>query len=66
MAQKKNDTFNIEQAFVRLGEINTGLENPQTSLKESMELYTEGVKLVTACKEELAGVEKEIQVLDEL
>ena len=27
---------------------------------------TEGVKLVTACKEELAGLEKEIQVLDEL
>ncbi len=56
--------FNIEEAFKRLEEINTKLESPQISLKESLELYSEGVKLVACCKENLEGVEKEIQILN--
>ena len=56
--------FNIEEAFKRLEEINTKLESPQISLKESLELYSEGVNLVACCKENLEGVEKEIQILN--
>ncbi|MBQ8913422.1 MAG: exodeoxyribonuclease VII small subunit [Lachnospiraceae bacterium] len=59
------DKFVIEDAFSRLEEINKLLENPDTSLTESLSLYAEGVKLVNACKENLEGVEKEIQVLNE-
>lgn len=56
----------IEDAFARLAEITAGLENPETGLKESLELYSEGVKLVAACKSNLEGVEKEIQILNEV
>ncbi len=58
--------FDIEEAFKRLGEINALLENPDTKLKDSLSLYTEGVKLVSACRESLEGVEKEIKVLNEI
>lgn len=56
----------IEDAFARLAEITAGLEAPETSLKESLKLYSEGVKLVAACKSNLEGVEKEIQILNEV
>ncbi len=56
----------IEEAFARLEEINARLESQDTSLKDSLELYAEGVKLVAACKENLEGVEKEIKILNEV
>ena len=56
----------IEEAFTRLEEINARLESQDTSLKDSLELYAEGVKLVAACKENLEGVEKEIKILNEV
>lgn len=61
-----NKDFSIEKAFERLAEINTQLESPDVSLKDSLTLYTEGVKLVGACKENLADVEKEIEKLYEV
>lgn len=59
----ENQEFNIEDAFKRLEEITGKLEEPATSLAESMKLYAEGVKLADACKVNLEGVEKELQVL---
>lgn len=64
MDTEKKEMFQVEEAFARLEEINRALENPQTSLKDSMALYAEGVKLVAACKESLQGVEQELKVLD--
>ncbi|MBQ9277784.1 MAG: exodeoxyribonuclease VII small subunit [Lachnospiraceae bacterium] len=58
------DKLAIEEAFERLEKINRLLENPDTSLKDSLLLYSEGVKLVNACKENLEGVEKEIQIIN--
>ena len=58
--------FSVEKAFERLAEINSQLENPQVSLKESLALYTEGVKLVDSCKKNLEDVEKEIKILNEV
>ncbi len=63
---KEEDKLIIEDAFKRLEEINELLENQETSLKDSLALYAEGVKLVSACKENLEGVEKEIQILNEV
>ena len=60
----KEDKFIIEEAFTRLEEINNSLENPDTSLKDSLIFYEEGVKLVNACRENLEGIEKEIQILN--
>lgn len=62
----KKETFVIEDAFTRLEEIHASLENPDTNLKESLELYAEGVKLTTACKDYLQTMEKEIQILNEV
>ena len=62
MAAKKEE-FDIEKALERLEEINELLSKSGTSLKDSMELYKEGVALSEKCKENLEGVEKEIKVL---
>lgn len=62
----EKDNLVIEEAFARLEEIAAGLENPDTSLKDSLDLYSEGVKLLSACKANLEGVEKEIQILNEV
>ncbi len=66
MSEEKQNTFVIEDAFKRLTEINELLEKPETSLKDSLDLYAEGVRLVAACRENLEGVEKEIQILNEI
>ena len=63
--ENEKDKLVIEEAFARLEEINKLLENPDTSLKESLSLYSEGVKLVNACKENLEGVEEQIQIINE-
>lgn len=65
-SKDNNEDFKIEEAFKRLAEINSLLENGETSLKDSLELYSEGVKLVALCKDNLEGVEKEIQILNEV
>ncbi len=61
-----DNDFSVEKAFERLAQINSQLENPQVSLKESLALYTEGVKLVDSCKKNLEDVEKEIKILNEV
>lgn len=66
MSEEKQNTFVIEDAFKRLTEINELLEKPETGLKDSLDLYAEGVRLVAACREHLEGVEKEIQILNEI
>ena len=60
------DNFVNEDAFERLAEINKSLEDEGTSLDEALKLYGEGVKLVKSCRENLEGVEKEIQILNEV
>ncbi len=65
MAGKKEKTeeFDIEKSLARLEEINAELSKPGTTLKQSMDLYREGVELAEKCKKNLEGVEKEIQIL---
>lgn len=68
-SKKKTDASKelvIEDAFSRLEEINQLLENQDTNLKDALSLYSEGVKLVSLCKENLEGVEKEIQILNDV
>ena len=50
----------IEEALARLDEIAAALENTDTGLKESMELYSEGVQLINRCRNYLCDVEKEM------
>lgn len=60
----KSDEVVIEEAFVRLDEIAKALEDPKMSLKDSLSYYAEGVKLISACRENLCGVEKELMILN--
>ena len=64
MAEKK-DTFQLEEAFKELETIISKLESEEVSLKESLALYGEGAKLLSACKEEFSGIEKEIIVIED-
>ena len=53
----------IEEALARLDEIAAALVNTDTGLKESMELYSEGVQLINRCRNYLCDVEKEMITL---
>lgn len=53
----------IEEALARLDEIAVALENTDTGLKESMELYSEGVQLINRCRNYLCDIEKEMITL---
>ena len=53
----------IEEALARPDEIAAALENTDTGLKESMELYSEGVQLINRCRNYLCDVEKEMITL---
>lgn len=53
----------VEEALARLDEIAAALENTDTGLKESMELYSEGVQLINRCRNYLCDVEKEMITL---
>ena len=53
----------IEEALARLDEIAAALENTDTGLKESMELYSEGVQLINRCRNYLCDVENEMITL---
>ncbi len=63
MEEKKD--FQIEEAFKELEDIICKLESDELPLREAMELYGNGVKLISACKEELTGIEKEMIVIEE-
>ncbi len=67
MAQNtQNEDMKIEEVFERLAEINAQLENSETGLADALNFYAEGIKLVVAAKKNLEGVEKEMEVLDEV
>lgn len=64
MAEKK-DTFQLEDAFNELETIISQLESDSVPLRESIALYGKGAKLLSACKEELSGIEKEMIIIGE-
>ncbi len=62
---KKKEAFKLEEAFKQLEEIVGKLESEEVSLRDSITLYSDGVKLLAQCKEELSGIEKEMIVIEE-
>ncbi len=63
MSKRNDEDFSIEKAIDRLEEIAGILENSDTTLKKSLEVYSEGVVLIDACKKNLCDVEKEMMIL---
>lgn len=54
----ENITF--EQAMKRLEEIIADLENNQTSLENSVDLFQEGIKLSKICSDKLTSIEDKV------
>lgn len=54
------DNITFEQAMSRLEEIIAALENNQTSLENSVELFQEGIKLSKICSDKLDGIENKV------
>ncbi len=57
------DDFNVDQALKRLEAINQQLARQDISLKESIDLYKEGVLLADQCRKKLEGIEKELEII---
>lgn len=62
--ENEEKNISIELAIERLEEIAESLEDPEISLKDSLEKYAEGVALIKECRETLMDVEKEMIVLE--
>lgn len=64
MAEKK-DIFHLEEAFESLEDIVSQLEEDDIPLKDAIALYGKGAKLLSRCKKELSGIEKEMIIIGE-
>lgn len=63
MGVKKDKHKNYESAMARLEEITELLENGETGLEDSIELYTEGLKIARSCDEKLSDAEAKIKLV---
>lgn len=62
---EKKDAFQLEEAFKEIEEIISKLESDSVPLKDSIALYGRGAKLLSECKDELTGIEKEMIIIGE-
>ncbi len=62
---EKNKKPTFEESLSRLEDIVKKLDNPQTPLDESIELFEEGVGLVKSCNGMLDEVERRIKIISD-
>jgi exodeoxyribonuclease VII small subunit len=62
----KKEYKDFESAMIRLEEIVTALEAGEHSLEESIELYSEGVKIAGICNKKLVDAEGRIAKLSKV
>ena len=55
--------MSYDEAMHRLEEIAALLENEQTPIEESLELYKEGISLTAFCQKKLQEIEQEMTVI---
>ena len=65
MAEKKRAEVSFEKALEELEAIVEKLENPETTLEESIALYERGRRLGRECGERLTQLEKRVQLVKE-
>ena len=63
--KESSKQVDLEKAFDELEEIILKLESDSIPLKESIELYGKGARLVADCRKELEGIEKEMVIIGE-
>ncbi len=61
----ENEELKLEEAFARLDAIAEKLEDRETSLEDSFQLYQQGMELLKYCSGRLDTVEKKILQLNE-
>lgn len=54
------ENLTYEQALQRLEKIVSQLENNETSLEESVELFQEGIQLSKYCDDKLKNIQKKV------
>lgn len=57
------ERFDLEAALARLEDIAGILEKQDTPLRDALDVYSEGVKRIKECRDNLCDVEKEMIVL---
>ena len=61
----KKEDISFEEALVKINEISEKLGEGSLGLDESVELYTEGMKLIAQCKEKLDEAERKIHLVSD-
>ncbi len=62
---KKEEGFNLEEAFLKLEETVAALERDDISLEASFQEYQKGMELLKKCSETIDKVEKKVLILNE-
>ncbi|MBO5055160.1 MAG: exodeoxyribonuclease VII small subunit [Lachnospiraceae bacterium] len=62
---KKEESFNLEEAFLKLEETVATLERDDISLEASFQEYQKGMELLKKCSETIDKVEKKVLILNE-
>ena len=62
---KKEDSFRLEDGFDKLEEIIQKMENDELPLEEAFQAYSEGMRLLKKCSEQIDRVEKQVLKLAE-
>ena len=63
--EKKEEYFNLEEAFAKLEETVEVLVREDISLEESFKEYQKGMELLKKCSETIDRVEKKVLILNE-
>lgn len=63
--KEKEESFNLEEAFLKLEEIVEALEREDITLEQSFGEYQKGMELLKKCNETIDGVEKKVLILNE-
>ncbi len=63
--EKKEESFNLEEAFLKLEETVETLERDDISLEASFQEYQKGMELLKKCSETIDKVEKKVLILNE-
>lgn len=65
MESNESRELKLEEAFEKLEETVTALEQEDISLEESFQLYKSGMELLKKCNQSIDMVEKKVLVLNE-
>ncbi|MBV5303464.1 MAG: exodeoxyribonuclease VII small subunit [Chlorobium sp.] len=64
MAASHSTKPSIEELIVRLEDITRNIENPETGLENSINLYEEGLTIADTCKKRLHEARKKIEIIN--